>query len=74
MKCQICKHRETSHGMATVPLTRGETAIVIRDVPADIYQNCGEYYLTESIAKRVYALADAAAGRHAEVEIIRFAA
>lgn len=74
MKCQICKHGETSHGMATVPLTRGETAIIIKDVPTDICENCGEYYLSESIAERIYAPADAAAGRHTEVEIIRFAA
>lgn len=74
MKCLICKHGETSHGTATVPLTRGETAIVIKDVPADICENCGEYYLSENIAKRVYALADAAADRHTEVEVVRFAA
>lgn len=74
MKCLICKHGETSHGTATVPLTRGETAVIIKDVPADICENCGEYYLSENIAKRVYALADAAADRHTEVEVVRFAA
>ncbi len=74
MKCLICKHGETSGGKATVPLTRGETAIVIKDVPADVCGNCGEYYLSESISARVYALADAAVDRHAEVEILRYAA
>lgn len=74
MICLICKHGETCGGKATVPLTRGETTIVIKDIPAEVCDNCGEYYVSEEISKKVYALADAAAGRHTEVEIIRFAA
>ena len=74
MKCLICKHGETIDGTATVPLTRGETAVIIKDVPAEICGTCGEYYLSENVAKRVFGLAEAAVGRHAEVEILRYAA
>ncbi|MEQ1888290.1 MAG: type II toxin-antitoxin system MqsA family antitoxin [Alphaproteobacteria bacterium] len=74
MKCLICKHGETSHGTATVPLTRGETAVIIKDVPAEICGTCGEYYLSESVAERVFAMAGAAADRLSEIEIVRYAA
>jgi len=30
-----------------VVLERGQTTVVIKDVPADICENAGEYYLTE---------------------------
>ena len=74
MKCHICKLGETHAGKTTVPLNRGKTTVVIKDVPAEICGNCGEYYLSENVAGQVYALADAAAQRETEVEIIRFAA
>jgi len=42
MKCVICQYGETEAGTTTVTLTRGETTIVIRDVPAQICTTCGE--------------------------------
>jgi YgiT-type zinc finger domain-containing protein len=74
MKCTICKTGETHHGVTTITLQRDNSMIVIRDVPAEICENCGEYYLSESTASRVYADADATAKRHVEVEIQRYAA
>ncbi len=74
MKCTICRHGETNAGKATVTLQRGGTTVVIKDVPADICENCGEYYLSESITKRTLAMAEDAARKGAEVEILRFAA
>ncbi len=74
MKCTICRHGETKAGTVTVTLQRGETIVVVKDVPADICENCGEYYLSESVTKRSLAMAEDAASRGAEVEIIRFAA
>ncbi|MEQ1673452.1 MAG: YgiT-type zinc finger protein [Candidatus Nitrotoga sp.] len=48
--------------------------LAIRDVPAEVCENCGEYYLSEPTAKRVYADADETARRHVEVEIQRYMA
>lgn len=45
-----------------------------KEVPAQVCQDCGEYYLDEPVAQRVYAQADAAAQRHAEVEVVQYAA
>lgn len=74
MKCAICETGQTHPGITTVTLQRANTVVVIRDVPAEICDNCGEYYLSEPTAKRVYADADKTAQRHVEVEIQRYAA
>jgi YgiT-type zinc finger domain-containing protein len=74
MICVICKHGETMPGTTTVLLQRGETTVVIKGVPAEICDNCGEYYLSEEITRRVLALAEAAVAQGAEIEVLRFAA
>ena len=74
MKCTICKTGHTHPGITTVTLQRDNTVVVIRDVPAEICEDCGEYYLSAPIARRVYADAEETAHRHVEVEIQRFAA
>lgn len=72
MKCMICKTGETHAGNTTVTLHRGQTVVVIRDVPAEICEDCGEYYPDDATANRVYA--EQGFLRHVEVEIQRYAA
>ena len=74
MKCVICKSGETSEGLATVTLHRGQTIIIIKDVPAQICENCGEYYLSDEVSGQVMKLAEGSVNHNAEVEILRFAA
>lgn len=74
MNCAMCRNGETAPGRVTLSLNRGETVVVIKDVPADVCGNCGEYYLDSAAAQRVYLQADAAVARHAEIEVLRFAA
>jgi YgiT-type zinc finger domain-containing protein len=74
MKCVICKHGEAEPGAATVTLQRGESTVIIKGVPADVCDNCGEYYLGEATASRLFAVADEAIRGGAEVEIRRYAA
>ena len=74
MRCVLCKNGATHPGTVTVTLERGKTVVVVRDVPADVCENCGEYYLDSPVAQEVYQRADAAVARNAEVEILRYAA
>ena len=74
MKCVICKSGETRGGHTTVALQRDQSTIIIKDVPAQICENCGEYYLDEKVSDRVLAMAENAVKQNAEVEILRFAA
>ena len=74
MTCAICKTGETGPGRVTITLERGATTVVIKNVPAEVCDNCGEYYLEESVAGWAYDQAEAAVHRRAEVEILSYAA
>jgi YgiT-type zinc finger domain-containing protein len=73
MRCVICKHGETKPGLVTVTLERDESIIVIKRVPAEVCDNCGEYYLSDPITEQVLQKAEVAVNNGAEVEIIRYA-
>lgn len=74
MKCVICKHGETSPGLVTVTLQRKETTVIFKNVPAEVCNNCGEYFLDEKITERLTTQARNAVKDGAEVEILRFVA
>lgn len=74
MKCVVCKTGEVALGKTTVTIQRGETTVVVKDVPAQVCDNCGEYYLSAEMTEKVMALAEAAVRKGAEVEILRWAA
>ncbi len=74
MKCVICKTGEIKPGTGTVTLLRGETTLLIKGTPAEVCEDCGEYYLDEVVARKVYKRADEAVERRAEVELLRYAA
>ena len=74
MKCVLCRHDKTRPGTVTVTLQRDSAVIIIKDVPADVCENCGEYYLSESITRAVLRTAEESVRKGVEVEIVRFAA
>lgn len=74
MKCIICKHGETKPGLVTVTLEREECIIVLKKVPAEVCDNCGEYYLSDAVTEQVLEKAESAINNGAELEIIRYAA
>lgn len=74
MRCAICKTGDVLDGSTTVTLQRGATTVVIKHVPAQVCDQCGEYYLSEEMTGKVMAMAEAAVNNGAEVEILRWAA
>jgi YgiT-type zinc finger domain-containing protein len=74
MKCVICKLGETRHGYTSVTLERNGTTIVIKEVPAQICENCGEYYLSDKISEQLLRLAEKVVRKGTEVEVLRFVA
>ena len=71
MECVICKNGKTRKGKATVTLERNGTVVVIKEVPAQVCQNCGEYYLDEEMAKEVLKRAEQSVKNGSEIEIIK---
>ena len=74
MNCVICKQGETVPGKTTVTLNRGPTTVIVKDVPAEVCRDCGEYYLSEPVSEWLLERADHAAESGTEVEILRYAA
>ena len=58
----------------TVTLERENSIVIIKQVPAEVCDNCGEYYLSDRITEEVLQRAETAVGNGAEVEILRYAA
>lgn len=74
LDCAICKMGKTKAGQVTVTLQREGCTVIIKDVPAQVCDNCGEYYLSAELTQAVLQRAEDAVKIGAEVEIIRFAA
>jgi YgiT-type zinc finger domain-containing protein len=74
MSCVICRNGITHDGHVTVTVQRGDTTVILKRVPAEVCDNCGEYYLSSDVAAQVLERAESAVKSGAEVEILRFAA
>ena len=74
MKCTFCKQGSTMTGKVTVTLNRGNTVVVVKNVPAEVCENCGEYFLSEKTTEQVLSWAEDAVKKGAELEILRYAA
>ncbi len=71
MQCVICKNGNTKNGLVTVTLEKNGSIILIKDVPAMICNNCGDYYLSEEATKAVLKLGKSAMKKGVELEITR---
>lgn len=71
MECVICKNGTTHEGKVTVTLERNGSIIAIKEVPAQVCQNCGEYYLDAEMTKEVLKRAEQAIEKGVEIEVIK---
>jgi len=74
MKCPICRHGETRPGTATLVLERDGLTMVVRHVPAEVCDNCGEEYIDEDAARQALEQAETAAREGVKVEVREFVA
>jgi YgiT-type zinc finger domain-containing protein len=51
-----------------------DSTVIFKKVPADICNNCGEYYLSEDITDQLLTKAEDAAKNGAEIEILKYIA
>ena len=72
MKCPICKHGETTVGTASVTLESGGLTLVVKNVPAQVCDNCGEAYVDEQAAAQLLEQADAEARAGTEINVRHF--
>ena len=74
MTCLICKQGETNPGQATVTMQRGACTVIFKGVPAEVCENCAEYYISETVTQELLRRAETAVQNGAEVEILAYAA
>jgi len=74
MKCVICKNATTNPVTINAVLQRNSCTIIFKDVPAEVCENWGEYYLNEYVTAKILLRAEEAIKNGAEVEILRYAA
>jgi YgiT-type zinc finger domain-containing protein len=53
MICLICRQAEIIDGLTSVRLERGESHLVINNVPALVCPSCREAYVNEEVAVRL---------------------
>ncbi len=74
MKCVVCKQGETRPGTTTVTLERDGLTLVVKEVPAQICENCGEEYVEESVTERLLETAEEVAAEGTQVDIREYRA
>ena len=75
MDCVLCRQGQLRPGRVTVTLTRGEPTVIIKEVSADVCENCDEYYLSDAVSTHVMERAQRAVEISAEgEEIVSYAA
>ena len=74
MKCVICKHGETEPGTTTITLERDTLTLVVKGVPAQVCENCGEAYVDEATTRKLLETAEAEVSAGAQVEIREYKA
>ena len=74
MTCVVCKSGRYKEDFTTVVLTKGDSTVIIKQVPASVCDQGGEYILSKDVTKLVLAMADEAYKKGTEVEIRKFVA
>ena len=69
MKCVLCRTGETKPGTTTETYELDGTVVVVRGVPAQVCQQCGESYTDEATTRQLETIVERA--RHAGVVVIQ---
>jgi len=74
MKCVVCRQGETHPGAATVTLERNGLTLVIKGVPAQVCDNCGEEYVDEAVVAELLDTAEEVAADGTQVDVREYRA
>ena len=74
MTCVICKQGQTAPGTTRMAVERGATVLVVRGVPAQVCDNCGEACLGADAVERLHEMLAVAARGGVQVEVREYMA
>lgn len=72
MKCVICKHGELKPGVTSLLFEKNNSTIVIKGVPVDKCDNCGEIYVPDKTAEQIMSLLESVEGQGIIVDVRNF--
>lgn len=73
MNCVMCNSGETRPGTTTMTLERDKTTLVVKQVPAQVCENCGEAWLNEDTVAHLKELLETTVSNGTEVALQRYA-
>ncbi len=74
MKCVICKHGELKPGITSLLFEKNGATVVIKCVPVDMCDNCGETYVSDLVAEKIMALVESVEKQGIILDIRNFSA
>ena len=74
MNCPLCRNGRLQEGRADTSILREGLVLVVREVPADICDNCGEQFFDADVTDRLLDIADEAAEAGVFVDVRRYVA
>jgi YgiT-type zinc finger domain-containing protein len=74
MKCVICRNGETRPGLAEKAFSHDGMTLVVKDVPAEVCENCGERYFDEDVTRQLLEIVRTAAAEGVVVDVRRYIA
>ncbi|MEO6037627.1 MAG: type II toxin-antitoxin system MqsA family antitoxin [Saprospiraceae bacterium] len=72
--CPICKNGQLESGKVTVTLERGQSIVLLKNVAAQVCNNCASYFLDAATTRLVLQKAEASVQNGAELEVIQMQA
>jgi YgiT-type zinc finger domain-containing protein len=73
MTCPICTHGKTVKGFTTLVFQKGCFTIIVKNVPGEICDLCGEAVISESVSNRVLDLTRNEEVRGTPVQMLKYA-
>lgn len=73
-QCPMCTAGTLREGTTTLTMERGGATIVVKGVPADVCDVCGEAFIDEDVSAAVYEQAEAAVEAGAQFDVRRYTA
>ena len=69
--CSICKIGELSSGKVTVTVERDGSIVLVKNVPAQVCNNCSSYFLDTAMTRRILEKTGNSVKNGAELEMIQ---
>lgn len=69
--CALCGGA-TAEGVATIPFISDDRVFTVKEVPAEICQDCGEAYMAGAVVDRVQKMIEELRALEAEISVTRY--